>query len=238
MKLQMSFYPIKGMVLNFQNHSIMKKLSINFVSLFRNALQRISQCDTLCFRDVSMYYSLLQYWNKYRFPDVLSINRQELMNYAKIRSHNTYLKSLHNLQDAGFIKYYPSSNPSFGSKISFCVDMSIVCQKLTTPKHSDNIAVSSLLNNNKQEQIIQTPEKKEVIDYFISNSSTKELAERFFDHNESLGWKSKGQPIVKWRTFANNYLKNDKSRKVTSRSKKGGRVREFDSGDFKTLGHE
>ncbi|GAK89692.1 hypothetical protein JCM19297_314 [Nonlabens ulvanivorans] len=217
----------------------MKKLNINFVSLFRNALQRISLCDTLCFRDVSMYYSLLQYWNKYRFPDVLSINRQELMNYAKIRSHNTYLKSLHNLQDAGFIKYYPSSNPSFGSKISFCVDMSIVCQKLTTSIHSDDIALSSLLNNSKLEQINQTPEKKEVLEYFISISSTEELAQRFFNHNESLGWKSKGQLIVNWKPFANNYVKNDKARKVagSSRVKRQGSS-QFDSGNFKTSGHE
>ncbi|MBF4983035.1 hypothetical protein FNJ87_01340 [Nonlabens mediterrranea] len=217
----------------------MKKLNINFVAMQRYAFNKIAQCKHIGSKEVALYYSLLGYWNKFWFPELLSIRREDLLNYSKIGSVNTYLKAMRNLDKHGFIKYLPSKNANVGSKVKFCVDKSIVCQNLINDGYTDDKRLIPLLNNSKLEQINQTPEKKEVLEYFISNSSTKELAERFFNHNESLGWKSNGQLIVNWKPFANNYMKNDKARKVTgsSRMKRQGSS-QFDSGNFKTLGHE
>lgn len=217
----------------------MKKLNINFVSLFRYALLRIVHCNNVTYRDVSLYYSILQCWNKYRFPELLSINQEELLEFSKIGSTNTYRTSLYNLQKNGFIKYYPSRDPSLGSKISICIDKSVLGQNLTYSKVRDDLELSSSLNNSKQEQTYKTPEKKEVINFFIKNKSSEKVAEQFFNLNEALSWKHKDQPILRWKSYAKNYINNNKvkeSNKKKVNTNKSSKL--FDCGTFKQRNHD
>nr|WP_042295401.1 hypothetical protein [Nonlabens ulvanivorans] len=138
----------------------MKKLNINFVAMQRYAFNKIAQSKHISSREVALYYSLLGYWNKFWFPELLSIRREDLLNYSKIGSVNTYLKAMRNLDKYGFIKYLPSKNANLGSKVKFCIDKSIVCQNLINDRDTDDKRLTPLLNNSKLEQINQTPEKK------------------------------------------------------------------------------
>lgn len=212
----------------------MKRLNINYVSLQRYAFNKVAQDNNITSREVALYYALIGYWNKYYFPEVLSICREELLNYSKIGSVNTYLKAMRNLQKYGFIKYLPSKNANIGSKVKFGIDKTIVCQNMTNDRDTVDKQLIPLINNSKQEQIIQIPEKKEVIDFFISNNSSEELAGTFFNHNNSLGWLYKGSPILDWQSFASNYIKKNNPRKSISDSKKEipvSKAKEF--GSFK-----
>jgi hypothetical protein len=214
----------------------MKQMKINFVAMQRYAFNKIAQNKHIGYKEVALYYALLGYWNKYWFPEVLSIRREDLLNYSKIGSVNTYLKAMRNLDKYGFIKYLPSKNANIGSKVKFCIDKSIVCQNLINERDTSDIDVTPLTNNSKQEQTNQIPEKKEVIQFFISNSSTEKLAMQFFNHNDSVGWMSNNQKIIKWQPFALNYIQKNLERPLKHEpqvSKKKKSINEYDSGNFK-----
>lgn len=197
----------------------MKTLNVNFVKLFKYALSKIAKAPSLSFRDVALYYSILQCWNKYRFPEYFSINRQELMTFSKIGSNNTYLRALHSLQDHGLIIYYPSKDPSLGSKIFVCIDDSVLSQNLTLPRHNVDTKVRSSLNNSKQEKTLQIPKKNEVIDFFNENGSNENLATQFFNHNNGLNWMYNGSAIMNWKSFAVNYIDQNNKRSLKNKSK-------------------
>lgn len=48
--------------------------------------------------------------------ELIEVNRDQLMRYARI-SRKTYNKCMRELQEYGFIKYEPSSNPSRQSRV-------------------------------------------------------------------------------------------------------------------------
>lgn len=198
----------------------MKKLNINYVSLQRYAFNKIAQDNNITSREVALYYALIGYWNKYYFPEVLSICREELLNYSKIGSVNTYLKAMRNLQKYGFIKYLPSKNANIGSKVKFGIDKTIVCQNLTNDRDTVDKQLIPLINNSKQEQIVQIPEKKEVIDFFVSKNSNQQLATQFYNHNKSIGWKYNGSVIINWKNFADNYISASARQKPVTNSKR------------------
>jgi hypothetical protein len=186
-----------------------KNINVNFVSLHLNAFKKIVNNKDLHYRDVALFHALLAYWNKYRFPEVFSINRQELMSFSKIGSPNTYLKAIRSLHRLGFIQYFPSNDPSKGSKVKICINKSEVCQKLTNDRHMPDLSLSSSINNSKLEETRQTPKKKEVIQFFIDNGSTQKLAEQCYDHNQAFGWIYNGSPIKDWKAFVKNYIRRD-----------------------------
>jgi hypothetical protein len=213
----------------------MKKLDVNLIKLYRFAFDKIAQSKKLSFRDVALYYALIGYWNKYWFPEVLSINREDLLNYSKIGSPNTYLRAMRALDKHNIIKYMPSKNAAIGSKVKFCIDRSVLNQNLTYGNHKNDTELSSLINNSKHDGTIQIPEKKEVIEFFIENSSNNKLAEKFYNHNSALGWLSNGQNIVNWKSFALNYLnKAAQPKNISERRKINDASAKFDSGDFNT----
>lgn len=216
----------------------MKKLNINFVSMHRLAFMRIVNNEKLKFRDVALFHALLAYWNKYRFPEILSVNRQELMSFSKIGSANTYLSAMKNLDKEGFIKYFPSKDPSKGSKVKICLDRSVICQKMTEDEHKPDITVSSSLNNSKQEENYKTPEKKEVQKYFLEKDQTKELAERFFNTNSGRDWYDGKSKIVNWKSYADNYIAKPIKTMVKSKNTETSISTKKTFGSFKSIKNE
>ena len=65
---------------------------------------------------ISLYMALLQEWNTTVAQNPLSVNRDTMMKAARM-GRKTYNKCMKELQDYGYIKYEPSSNPLIKSKI-------------------------------------------------------------------------------------------------------------------------
>ena len=65
---------------------------------------------------ISLYIALLQEWNTAVAQNPLSVNRDTMMKAARM-GRKTYNKCLKELQEYGYIKYEPSSNPLIKSKI-------------------------------------------------------------------------------------------------------------------------
>lgn len=65
---------------------------------------------------ISLYIALLNEKNTLLVDGFMEIRRDALMKNARI-SRKTYNKCMKELQEYGYIKYQPSSNPMFGSKV-------------------------------------------------------------------------------------------------------------------------
>lgn len=65
---------------------------------------------------ICLYVALLHEWNLASLQNPIHIGRSSLMKNAKI-SRKTYNKCMRELQEYGYIKYEPSSNPFEKSRV-------------------------------------------------------------------------------------------------------------------------
>lgn len=96
-------------------------IKVNYILQHKNAFIKISQDKDITAIDISIYNALFLIWNNCSFADEISINRNDVMNLAKVGNKNTYTSSLKRLNEKGFITYKPSNNPLIGSKVSITI---------------------------------------------------------------------------------------------------------------------
>ena len=109
---------------------------MNYIKHLNQWMELVSVDDRLTPFHVSIYMALFQFWNKYRFPEKITICRYEVLQLSKVGSTKTYYKCLHQLHEYGYIQYFPSHNPLKGSVII----MNDLCEfdlySMTKPKES------------------------------------------------------------------------------------------------------
>lgn len=72
----------------------------------------------------------------------------------------------------------------------------------------------------KPKKVFEPPTLSEVITYFSSQSQSEEEAARFFNHYESLGWKTAtGAQVQRWDSRANSWILNNDFKTKTDGSK-------------------
>ena len=91
---------------------------MNYIKHLNQWMELVAVDDRLSPHHISIYLALFQLWNKNRFPQQMSICRQEVLSISKVGSSKTYYKCLHDLADFGYLVYQPSCNPLKGSSIS------------------------------------------------------------------------------------------------------------------------
>lgn len=69
-------------------------------------------------------------------------------------------------------------------------------------KETENLKNSNLF---RQPNI---PTKDQVWEFFSGLKATKEMAKSFYDKYDGTGWFFNGSPIIKWQSFANNFVAN------------------------------
>lgn len=69
-------------------------------------------------------------------------------------------------------------------------------------KETENLKNSNLF---RQPNI---PTKDQVWEFFSGLKATKEMAKAFYDKHDGTGWFYNGSPIIKWQSFANNFVTN------------------------------
>lgn len=84
---------------------------------------------------ISMYYTLMNYWNKSKFKTVFYIFRNDVMYKSRIGSNNTYYKCLKDLQKWGYLTYSPAKN---GRSFSYIQMTPITSNTLNSIKESSN----------------------------------------------------------------------------------------------------
>ena len=66
---------------------------------------------------ICLYMALFQLWNLNQFKNPVAIRRDEVMPVAKISSKATYHKCIKELEQYGYIRYYPSRNHACKSSV-------------------------------------------------------------------------------------------------------------------------
>src|SRR5690554_6916968 len=274
--------------------------SVNYILHIENAMLKFRDDPRITPWHVSLYMSLFQLWNSTRFKSEINIRRDDLMQFSKIGSTNTYSKCLKQLSEWHYIKYTPSKSRFKSSKVHmyrFDTTPDILCgitsntscdttpdtscgttsdtspdttsEHLVRPflnntKHIVNYS-KHIINNNKQYKTKEEeeknssphpsqnkndessfrkddlqssdssdtskktsptkrkrfvpPELKEVKTFFHENKSSYQVAEMFFNHFESNGWKVAGKaPMKKWKAAARNWIMRDEKYQAQSRS--------------------
>jgi len=66
---------------------------------------------------ISLYMAFFFLLSLKDFQNPISITRREIMQISKIGGYATYHKCIKDLQKYGYIQYYPSYHPAFGSLV-------------------------------------------------------------------------------------------------------------------------
>ncbi len=200
---------------------------INYITQLTTVLQKFTEDERLNTAHVSLYLALFQFWNLNRFENPISLNRSEVMRVSKIGSKTTYHRCIKQLDEWGYLQYFPSNNPMKGSTINmYTFGTTSGTSTKQVEVHNRPIkgqvvgqvlgqvvvpSINSINNKNitnkktskgelhspKTQKRFSPPPIADVIDFFKEKKSTMQNAEMFFNHFESNGWKVGGRTKMK-----------------------------------------
>lgn len=104
---------------------------MNYIKLLNAVYEKFYDDDRLNATHISLYMALFQEWNFSRFATEFFINRNDMMRVSKIASKSSYHGCLVQLNEWGYIHYFPTKNPYKSSKVS------MVVFKTSPPKGAD-----------------------------------------------------------------------------------------------------
>lgn len=90
---------------------------VNYIKHLNGVFEQFSKDSRLNPTHISLYVALFQFWNTNYFKPEFFINRDEVMQYAKIGSKSTYHRCIKELHHWNYLIYTPSHNPFKGSHI-------------------------------------------------------------------------------------------------------------------------
>ncbi len=200
--------------------------SVNYIIHLNTILEIFNSDKRIKQGHITLYLAFFYLWNKKFFKESLSINRELIMERAKIKSKTTYHNYLRDLDAWGYLTYYPSYHPSRGSKIK----MTRACPQSGTtistqevqilancvPKPSQKLVTSikhkTKENLNNQPNIIFN--KSMVISFFKKNNWPEIEALKFYAYIKSKKWKTDNWQMIA-KIFARNNFKLKEPKKTS-----------------------
>jgi len=91
---------------------------MNYIRHLNHVLECFIEDDNILPRHISMYMALFHLWNKLKFVNTIRFARSELMPLSKIGSLKYYHLTLRELDEWGYIQYYPSKSIYKGSGVT------------------------------------------------------------------------------------------------------------------------
>ncbi len=193
---------------------------MNYIKHLNSVFQQFSKDSRLNSTHISLYIGLFYIWNYNRFPEEFYINREELMKFSKIGSNTTYHRCIRELSHWKYIIYSPSHNPFKGSKVKLFNFSTSDKQELYLEYPINGQALVSYININKHNTNNNKPiYKKEIFNFFKKKNWSKNEAEKFFNHYESVGWKKSNHQIENWEAAAESWMLKATEFQKFSRSK-------------------
>ncbi|PKA83591.1 hypothetical protein ATE92_1748 [Ulvibacter sp. MAR_2010_11] len=173
---------------------------------------------------------------KFGFPSAM------VMEAAGIKSYNTYIRTLNEIVEWGFVRMIERSKNQYSANIialskndkgsDKALDKAIITHEAKQDESNDSID-KQITNNNKpktKERVknirFSTPTQVEVYEFMINKKIQPSLAkiesEKFVNYYESNGWMVGKNKMEKWNSAAsnwlikmNNHFGNTKNRKST-----------------------
>lgn len=90
---------------------------VNYIKHLNAVLEKFNEDESINPSHISLYMALFQIWNWNRFSKEFMVNRDEVMQLAKIASTSTYHRCIKKLEEGKYLEYKPSKNRFVGSKI-------------------------------------------------------------------------------------------------------------------------
>ncbi len=198
---------------------------VNYIIHLNEAFERFNRDEKIKQGHITLYLAFFQKWNREFFKETITISRERIMDMAKFRSKTTYHNYLKDLNDWGFLQYFPSYNPARGSKVKmtkFCTSsgqsIDTGCgtssgQNLNTyvPKPGQNLVP---FNKHKTKKNLNKGERPKnelvVLEFFKKNHWPEMEAKKFYAFLQSKNWKyENGLNVKNWKALAHNFFKND-----------------------------
>ncbi|WP_144962431.1 hypothetical protein [Gillisia sp. Hel_I_86] len=117
---------------------------VNYIIQLNAVFERFNNDDRIKQGHITLYLAFFQKWNREYFKKTITINREWVMEKAKIKSKTTYHNYLKELNDWSYLQYYPSYHPARGSKVQMSIFFSSDSQKLANsiPAPGQNLVPS------------------------------------------------------------------------------------------------
>jgi len=186
---------------------------------------------------ITLYLAFFQKWNREFFKKTITINREWIMEKAKFKSKTTYHNYLKDLNDWGYLRYYPSYHPARGSKVQMAIFFNSVGQNLATyvPEPGQNLVPSykhkTIENLNK---LARPKNELVVLNFFKENDWPAMEGKKFYAYYDAKDWKlSRGLKITNWKTAAINFVEkglNIKEERTKPNSGHLDNLRDFNNG--------
>jgi len=150
-------------------------------------------------REINENVWLIEDFFYYQYGKSFNIkNRVHKSIYEVYNQYNIDLTSIR-----GIVDFYIEDNIE-----DMCVDTDRVKDTyINNNKINNNKEIENLKNSNLFRQP-NIPTKEQVWEFFHGAKATKEMAKAFYDKYDGTGWFINGSPIVKWKSFANNFITN------------------------------
>ncbi len=185
---------------------------VNYIVQLNMAFERFHNDIRIKQGHITLYFAFFQKWNREFFKTTITINRELIMERAKIKSKTTYHNFVKDLNDWDYLQYYPSYHPARGSKIKMAIFCAEPVQNLdyTVPEPRQNLVSFYKHKTNENYNKLARPKNELVVLNFFKENNWPEIEGRkFYAYYQIKNWKfSRGLNIKNWKTAANNFVKN------------------------------
>lgn len=185
---------------------------VNYIVQLNMAFERFHNDTRIKQGHITLYLAFFQKWNREFFKTTITINRELMMERAKIKSKTTYHNFVKDLNEWNYLQYFPSYHPARGSIIRMAIFCDLPVQNLdkTVPEPRQKLVSSYKHKTNKTYNKLAKPKNElEVLNFFKENNWPEIEGRKFFAYYQIKDWKlSRGLNIKNWKTAANNFVNN------------------------------
>jgi len=208
--------------------------NINYITHLNAIFEKFHKDDRIKQGHITLYLAFFQKWNREYFKNILTINRASIMKRAKFKSKTTYHSYLKDLNDWGYLNYFPSFHPARGSKVSLFIfgtssgtsSGTQAYQKLASsvPEPGQNMVPSYKHKTKENFNKLAKPRNElEVLDFFKENDWPEMEGRKFYAYYHTRKWKlQRGLNVKNWKAQAKKFVeKGFKIKQETARPLSG-----------------
>ena len=194
------------------------KEKVNYIVHLNAVLEKFNTDTRIRQGHITLYLAFFQKWNREYFKTTLTINRASIMEMAKFRSKTTYHNYLKDLNDWGYLRYFPSFHPARGSKIKMLkfgtstgtTSGTAAYQKLanSVPEPGQNLVPSYKHKTKENLNKLAKPRNElEVLIFFKENNWPEMEGRKFYAYYHARNWKlQRGLNIINWKASAKKFV--------------------------------
>ena len=192
--------------------------NVNYITHLNAVFEKFNNDDRIKQGHITLYLAFFQKWNREFFKKTLTINRQFIMERAKFKSKTTYHNYLKDLNDWGYLNYFPSFHPARGSKVRMPIFGTTTGTSYGTQAYQ-NLAssvrepgqnlVPSYKHKTKENfnKLAKPRNELEVLDFFKENNWPEIEGRKFYSYYHTRNWKlQRGLNIRNWKAQAKKFV--------------------------------